>query len=445
MQKVKVDLIRKLLRTRATARVTRIVTRLDPPDIADLFGSLSPGESVVLIDVLVKNQQAASTLAELPPEFLPSILSTIETAKVAGLLAQLPPDDAALLLAAVPTAQQNEVLGKLPKDARTDLEHLLIYPEDSAGRLMNPRVLTVPISATAHDAIDALRASPDAEESIFQLFVTDTQEHLVGVVPPQRLLLASPETPLRDICVADPVTVRALDDKEDVAQAIARYDLVAVPVVDDHFRLIGVVTVDDAIDILRDEATEDIYRFAGLDEGDRVFSTPLQSVRRRLPWNFLNMLTALVAANVVGAFEATIHEMVALATFLPVVAGMGGNTGTQSLTVVTRAIALGELSYSSAFRAITKELIVGVLIGTLMGMVVGGVAWLWKGNPMLGIVLWLAMVANLTLAGLMGAAIPLGLKWAGQDPALGGGIVLTAVTDSVGFLCFLGLASALLL
>jgi magnesium transporter len=204
---------------------------------------------------------------------------------------------------------------------------------------------------------------------------------------------------------------------------------------------VGVITVDDIIDVINEEATEDMYRLAGLDEEDRVFSTTGQSLKRRLPWNVLNLCTAFLAASVVGAFEETIGQAVVLATFMPIVAGMGGNTGVQTLTVVTRGIALGELQFSSGVRAVVKELGVGVTIGLVMGSLTAVIATLWKGNPMLGVVLVLAMVCNMAIAAFMGAAIPLLLKAVKKDPALGGGIMLTAFTDTFGFLTFLGLAS----
>jgi magnesium transporter len=444
MERVKVELIRKLLRGGATQKASRIVDRLDPADLADLFGALSPGETVALIDLLFRRQKAALTLMELPPELLRSVVEGVEDRKLSSLVSRLPPDDGALLLLALPKERQAALLEQLPSTIRAEVEPILLYPEKSAGRLMNTRFVAVDFDSTAAEAIERLRARPSFAESAIQVYVVDAAGHLVGSVSLPKLLLADPSSAVKSFTLADTPSVQTHLNQEEVARLVARYDLLSLPVTDEQHRLVGVITVDDVIDVIQEEATEDIYRMAGLDEGDRVFSPTLASVRRRLPWNLLNLVTAMVAANVVGLFEGVIVEMVALATFMPVVAGMGGNTGNQALTVVTRGIALGELSFSSALKAVTKELTVGLCIGVAMGIIVGTLGWVWKGDARLGLVLCVAMVCNLTISGLVGAAIPLLLERLEQDPALGGGIVLTAITDTFGFFVFLSLASAML-
>jgi magnesium transporter len=244
--------------------------------------------------------------------------------------------------------------------------------------------------------------------------------------------------------IPDPVNVRADADREHAAALVARYNLLALPVVDAEGRMLGVMTVDDVIDVIREEATEDIYHLAGLSGEDRVFSPATQSIRKRLPWMLVNLATAFLASWIVGLFERTIQEIVALAVFLPIVAGMGGNGATQTLVVITRGIALGEIEFSTGLRAVAKEVAVGIAIGAITGLVSAGIVWLWNGNPWLGVVLLLAMIANLAIAGLVGAAVPLVLKGLKQDPALGSGVIVTTFTDCCGFFAFLGIATPLL-
>jgi magnesium transporter len=241
-----------------------------------------------------------------------------------------------------------------------------------------------------------------------------------------------------------PVSVYPDADQEEVAELVRRYDLLAIPVTDVDGHMLGVITVDDVIDVITEEATEDMYHLAGLSEDDRVFSPAHVSVRKRMPWMLVNLATAFLAAGVVGLFERTIEQMVALAVFMPVVAGMGGNGGIQALTVITRGIALGEIEFSTGLRAALKELTVGLAIGATTGALSAGIAYLWHGTPLLGIALFGAMVLTMAIAGLLGAAVPLLLKALGQDPALGAGVIVTTFTDVFAFFSFLGIASLLL-
>jgi magnesium transporter len=241
-----------------------------------------------------------------------------------------------------------------------------------------------------------------------------------------------------------PVSVAADADQEEVAELVRRYDLLAIPVTDVDGHMLGVITVDDVIDVITEEATEDMYHLAGLSEDDRVYTPAHVSVRRRMPWMFLNLGTAFMAAWVVGLFQNTIEQMVALAVFMPVVAGMGGNSGIQALTVITRGIALGEIEFSTGLRAAGKELVVGITIGFTMGALSAGVAYLWLGTPLIGVALFLAMLITISIAGLLGAAVPLLLKALNQDPALGAGVIVTTFTDVFAFFSFLGIASLLM-
>jgi magnesium transporter len=443
--KVRAEVLRKLLQAGAMSRVERLVDRMPPADVAEMLPELGPAEIRTVVDVLFDVRRAARTLSELPSEMLPDILAMIDDERITAVLSRLPPDDAVMFLHALPDERRERLTAALPPAVRSELERLLAYPESTAGSVMTTRFLALRESTTAEAAIDAIRRRSEEEvEQVFYLYVTDDGGCLRGVVPIRKLVSCPPRTPIRDIMIGDPVAVDALADQELVAQVVAKYNLLAVPVVDHDRRLLGVITVDDVIDVIHEEATEDMFRMVGLSEMEHVFSPISSSIRRRLPWMVVNLATAFLAATVVGLFESSIRKVVALAVFLPVVAGMGGNGGTQTLTIVTRGIALGELTVDAGMRAIRRQLVIGLAIGTSVGVLTAVAAYFWRGQPMLGLVLFLSMIINMTIAGFSGAAVPLVLKALRQDPALGSGVIVTTFTDVFGFLSFLGIATLLL-
>lgn len=440
-----VELLRKLLRHNATERIVRILEKFRPTDIAAIFPYLAPSELYTLIEVLFAHGDVASILLEVPDGILEEdILPQLDDERIAVLLNDSAPDDAHHIVMLLDEERIEKVLKQIRPSQRERLRRLLNYPAESAGSLMNNQMLTLASDLTAQQAIESIRGKVDSSEFVFYIYVTNEAGTFLGVVPIRRLIVAEPDQPIAEIMVSNPVAVFATDDQEEVASVVARYDLLAVPVVDENFKLLGVITVDDVIDVMREEATEDIYLMQGLSDEDRVYSPVSKSVRKRFPWMVLNLLTAFSAASVIGLFEESIAEVVILATFMPVVAGMGGNGGTQTLTVVTRAIAIGELSASEGKSAVLKQLAIGVINGVGIGILTGLAAWLWKGNAVLGGVLFMAMLLNLAIAGLVGAAVPLLLKSLDLDPAMGGGVIVTTFTDIFGFMAFLGLATALL-
>jgi magnesium transporter len=279
---------------------------------------------------------------------------------------------------------------------------------------------------------------------VFYLYVIDVRRHLVGVVSLRRLLLVPPSTPLKRIMTTDLISARVDMDQEEVARLVASYNLLAIPVVDEENKLVGVITVDDVIDVIKDEATEDVYRLAGVTGDDRVFTRPYESLRKRLPWLQVNLVTAFIAASVVALFEGTIGRWSALAVFMPVVAGMGGNAATQTLTVIVRGIALGELTWANTRKALLKEAAVGVANGIGCGLVAGLVVWIWKGSPALGVIIGAAMIINMFVAATAGTLIPLALRAMKVDPALASSVFITTLTDVFGFLSFLGLGTLVL-
>ena len=436
--------LRRLLASGVTTRAERLLAKMPPADVAPLFSDLTADEVRTVIELLFRQRRAALVLRELPNELLPKVFDTVTDQRIADVIGRLEIDDLIELVEWIPEERREEVRKRLPIHRREELLKAELYPESSAGRVMTTNFVGLDEKMMAQEAIDSIRSLGDENESILYLYVVDDQRCLRGVVPIRRLVASPPDRRVAEIMIASPVCVRAEADQEEVADIVRRYDLLAVPVVDIDNRMLGVITVDDVIDVITEEATEDIYNLAGLSEEDRVFSPAPTSIRKRMPWMLVNLLTCFLAAWVVGLFQHTIEQVVALVMFMPVVAGMAGNGGTQSLTVITRGIALGELEFSSGLRALGKELTVGLVIGAVTGMVSAAIAIAWHGSPVLGLALFLAMVVSMAVSGLTGAAVPLVLKAMRQDPALGSGVIVTTFTDVFAFFAFLGIATLML-
>jgi magnesium transporter len=435
------DTVREMLRTATPDRVLRFIGKSHPADIALLFKGLEPSEIRQLFDILFSSRRAAKTMKELPPELLPDILALIDDEKVGRLIARADPDDAVTFIDSVSEDRREKVLSLLDPERQAAVRELINYPEGTVGRIMTTDFMALLPNVTAQGAIDRIRERGELE-TFFYLYVVDEPGRLIGVVPIRNLVIAPPDRKLSDMMIADPVKASVFMDQEEAARLVARYELLALPIVDEAGHLEGIITVDDVIDIINEESTEDMYKMVGLAEEDRVFTPVSRSVRMRLPWTLLNLITATLAASVVGVFEGTLHEIIALVTFMPVVAGVGGNGATQTATVIIRAIALGELEFSSAWKAIVKQVSVNICIALAAGGMIAIAATIWKGNPYIGLVLASALILNLGLmAGFAGAVIPLLLKALKFDPALGAGIIVTGLTDAFGFLSFLGLAT----
>ena len=438
------ETVRDLLRTATPDRILRMIGKSHPADIALLFKDLEPTEVRVLLDVLFSARRAAKTLKELPPDLLPDILALIEDEKVSRVIARADPDDAVTFIDSLPEERREKILSLIDPDSREKVRQLISYPEKTVGRIMTTEYLALLPNTTAQGAIDKIRERGELE-SFFYLYVVEESGRFIGVVPIRNLVIAPHDRTLREMMIVDPIRADVSMDQEEAARLVSKYELLALPIVDHEGHLAGIITIDDVIDVIHEETTEDMYRMAGLVGEDRVFTPASRSIRMRLPWMVFNLLTAILAASVVGLFESTIVKVVALATFMPIVAGMGGNGLTQTITVVVRGIALGELEFSSARRAIFKEVSVNVCIAVVTGIIMALVVYAWKGNPFLGVVLMMAMIMNLGLiAGLFGALIPLTLKWLGLDPALGSAVIGTTFTDVFGFFSFLGLATIFL-
>ena len=440
---VVLDSVKRLQRMGATSHLVNLLQKQHPADLAQLFSELSEKDRQSVFSVLAERHSrlAMEALSELGPEAGAALLAGRSAEEIVKLTQELPSDDAAAIIDYLPNELSAAVLELLQqKKPGGEVGELLEYAEQTAGRIMNPKVFALAEDMTAGESITAVQGSRDVEV-VFYLYVIDSRRHLVGVVSLRRLLLVAPDTPLKRIMTTDLISVRADMDQEEVARQVASYNLLAIPVVDEENKLVGVITVDDVIDVIKDEATEDVYRLAGVSGDDRVFSRPMESLRKRVPWLQVNLVTAFIAAAVVGLFENTIAKVTVLAMFMPVVAGMGGNAATQTLTVIVRGIALGELTWANTRQALLKEAAVGVGNGFACGIVAALVVWIWKGDPILGAIIGAAMVINMFVAAIAGTLIPLSLRAMKVDPALASSVFITTLTDVFGFLSFLGLAT----
>ena len=440
---VVLDSVKRLQRMGATANLVNLLQKQHPADLAQLFSELPDKDRRSAFSLLVERNSrlAMEGLSELGPEAGAALLADRSAEEIVKLMQDLPTDDAAAIIDYLPEELSAAVLEQMQKKpAGADVGELLEYEEQTAGRIMNPKVFALSEDMTAGEAITALQSSRDVEV-VFYLYVIDARRHLVGVVSLRRLLLVAPSTPLKRIMTTDIISVRADMDQEEVARQVASYNLLAIPVVDEENKLVGVITVDDVIDVIKDEATEDVYRLAGVTGDDRVFTRPTESLRKRLPWLVVNLATAFLAASVVAIFQNTISIVTALAVFMPVVAGMGGNAATQTLTVIVRGIALGELTWSNSRKALLKETLVGLGNGIACGLVGALVVFLFKGDFWLGMILAMAMVINMFVAATAGTLIPLALRALKVDPALASSVFITTLTDVFGFLSFLGLGT----
>jgi magnesium transporter len=443
---VVLDSVKRLMRMGATANLVNLLQKQHPADLAQLFSELPERERLSAFSVLAERNSrlAMEGLSELGPEAGAALLSQRSAEEIGKLLQDLPSDDAAALIDYLPEELSASVLELVQRrPAGGDVGDLLEYKEQTAGRIMNPKVFALAEDMTAGESIVALQGSRDVEV-VFYLYVIDVRRHLVGVVSLRRLLLVAPDTPLKRIMTTDLISVRADMDQEEVARQVASYNLLAIPVVDEENKLVGVITVDDVIDVIKDEATEDVYRLAGVAGDDRVFTSAWDSLRKRLPWLIVNLATAFLAASVVALFSRTIDKVVALAVFMPVVAGMGGNAATQTLTVIVRGIALGELTWGNSRKALFKEAAVGVGNGFACGVVGAVIVYFFSGDRVLAAILAMAMVINMFVAATAGTVIPLALRAMKVDPALASAVFITTLTDVFGFFSFLGLATVML-
>ncbi len=423
--------------------IKRMIPKLKPAELAELLAHIRRSDQIRFLQLLLEVRMAASTIRELPAELAKELVNEFSDETITEMIQRLSPDDAVDLLTYLPEERQEEILNRLDEKERWNLERLRLYDENTAGGRMTTEYIAFPEEMPASEALKELREKYQ-DSDLLNIYVVDEYNHLTGILPLRNLVFASGDKKVKDLMLVDPISILPDTPQEEVAKIVSDFDMLAVPVVDEEHKILGVVTFDDIMDVMEEEATEDMYHLAGLDTAERVFTPVSRSVRLRVPWLLINLGTSILAALTVSLFRESISKFVALAVMMPIVAGMGGNAGNQTLTVVVRSLALGELEFARQWKAVLKETAVGFFTGFINGAIMGLIAYLWYGNLWLSLILCVAMVGNLILAGLFGAIIPLLLKWAGKDPALGSSVFVTTVTDVGGFFLFLGLASLLM-
>ena len=432
-----------LLRSGRLQPVRRLLHALQPGEIAHLLASLPPTERQ-LVWGLVEPEVSGEVLVELPDEISDALIENMETHELLAAAEAMDTDDLADLFRKLPETVTAEVLRVMRDQDRRRLESVLAYPEDTAGGLMNTDTVTVRADVTVDVVLRYLRLRGTLPEHTDSLIVVNRYERYLGLLPLARLVTADPEHTVAEIMVREVRGIPADTPAAEVASIFEQLDLVSAAVVDESGRLLGRITVDDVMDVLRDEAEHNLLSHAGLSEEDDVFSPVLASSRRRAVWLGVNLLTALLAAWVIGRFQDTLQQVVALAVLMPVVASMGGIAGTQTLTLVIRGLALNQVNRHNTRWLLGKELAVGLLNGLVWAAVVAFISIVWFHNLQIGAVIAVAMVVNLLCAALAGVAIPLVMRSLSIDPALAGGVVLTTLTDVTGFVVFLGLATLVL-
>ena len=431
------------LEREAISEVYALVRELHPADVALLLESVPEGERDIIWSQL-DPASVAEVLAEADDAVRASHMRQMAPQALAAVAQEVDPDDAADILQDLPDPVVDEVLQAMDEQYRERLEAVLAYPEDTAGGLMNVDVLTVRADVSLETVLRYLRRRGEIPEKTNRLFVVDRENLYVGMLRLADLLISDPDESVQAHIIAERDAIPATMPSHEVARLFEQRNLISAPVVDEVGNLIGRITIDDVVDVIRDEGDQTLMRMAGLDEEDDIFAPVFVTSRQRMLWLGVNLATALLAAWVIGLFEATIEKVVALAVLMPVVASMGGIAGSQTLTIVIRGMALGQVGQSNAGWLLNREVMVGFINSLLWAFVVAVVATYWFGQPALGVIVAVALVINLVIAAIAGTVLPLIMRKLLIDPALAGGVVLTTITDVVGFMTFLGLGAIFL-
>jgi magnesium transporter len=438
------DFVRSIVEELDQGQLDRVRVRLadlHEADIADLLGLVGPYERRLLVTSLGR-ALSPEILSELGEDVRDEVLALLGPQRIADAVKALDTDDAVYLLADLDEEQRKAVLARVPELDRAAVELSLRYPDYTAGRLMQHEFVVVPSYWTVGQALAHLRQAADLPEEFSEIFVVDPSARPQGTIPVSRLVRAGDDRALSSLIAADLITIPAIMPQEEVAHLFEQYHLVSAPVVDEASRIVGMITADDVVNVIQEEATEDILALGGVrDEAEGMTANVFAITRSRFSWLFVNLLTAIMASAVIGLFDGTIEKVVALAVLMPIVASMGGNAGTQTLTVAVRALAMRELNAANAVRIVFREVFVSGLNGIIFAVLLGAIGGFWYGSVKIGIVLAAAMIINLICAGFAGILVPLGLNRMDIDPAVSSTVFVTTVTDCVGFFVFLGLAT----
>jgi magnesium transporter len=427
------------------AALQELLSEFHASEIAIILEGL-PQESRDRIINILPAEIASDVISEMDAESHPEkILENLDPEKRSEIVEELDYDDATDIISQLPEEQQNEILEDLDEEDASNIRTLLTYDEDTAGGLMNTQVIKVNLNASKKEALDTVIKLSEEMEEFYSIYVVDDLNKLLGTVSLKSIIKSKNSIKVADLIQTDYEYVTADTDQEEVARLISQYNLTSIPVVDEGMHLLGHITFDDVIDVLEEENTEDILKISGVSEDEELSGNWREAVKSRLPWLILNLMTAFLAASVIRYFGGTIAKLSIIAGYMTMIAGMGGNAATQSLAVTVRRISLNDLTDNQAYRTVLKEFTVGLINGAVTGLIVLAVAIFYDQNPMLGLVIFLAMTGNLIIAGIAGSAIPLFLKRVGIDPAVASSIIITTFTDVFGFLLLLGMASYFLL
>ncbi|HEX9874512.1 MAG TPA: magnesium transporter [Deferrimonas sp.] len=438
------DTVKKLIRRGAFPHLTKVIVKSHPADIAHIFRYLDLKDQRTLFNLIENPETAAYVLSELDHGTGAQLLEQIDKQTITEVLQEMPYDDAVDIIRNMPEELAEEILGIMQDEDSDEIEQLLLYDEDTAGGIMSTEIFSLNQDLTVQEAIEAVQQAGDVE-MVFYLYVTDEDNHLVGVLSLRQLLTVSPARLLKDIMIREVISVRTDVDQEEVAQLVARDNILGIPVVDDANRLVGLVTVDDVIDVMRQEATEDIYKMAGASEEELLYGYKAFKIARlRLPWLVTNLFGGVITGYLMWRFKATLAEVIALITFIPVITGMGGNVGGQSATIVVRGFATGRIDMSTLRQVFFRELRVGMIMGAVCGLTIGVVAFTWHHNPYLGLVVGMAMATAMTVAATMGVLATSFFKRIGIDPAIASSPFVQTANDITGLLIYFGTATLFL-
>jgi magnesium transporter len=445
---VLVDSLRKLLRRGASGNIVNFLGKLRPADVAALFKDLTESEKKSVFTSLSQRHpdRAAQVLREFHTQTGLDILRTVDAPLQAEIVKAMTPDDAAEFLHEMGEEERHTLLEGMQGREGMAIRHLLEYGEETAGRIMTPDYFAMPETATVAQAIAALQSRGAELEVPFYVYVIDARGHLVGVLSLRQLLLGSPDAPLSRVMTTDLVSVTTDMDQEEVARLVSRYDLVAIPVVDTMHRLVGVITIDDVIDVLKEEATEDVYRLAGTSEDERVHRSVFGAVRLRIPWLLASLVGGLVASQVIGRYQDLLTSIVILAGFIPVILGMGGNIGTQCSTIIVRGLATGRIEDREFWWVVFREFRIAVILGLIYGVILGAAAYaMLTVEAPIAVLLGVSLFCSMIIAALIGSSLPMLLKRIGVDPAVATGPFITTSVDVLATLVFFNLAFWLVL
>ena len=418
------------------------IDEIHPVDFLEALGEFDDDPLIILEKLPDEYVALLLDYAEDDEKF--NLLSLFSKNRQAQIISEMSSDELVDLLGTLDENEQNEIITNMNTEEVEEVKALLSYDPESAGGIMATEFISIKETDTVNETINYLRTMAPDSETPYYIYVVDDLDVLKGVVPLRQIIVSTPDTLIKDIMIENIISAPVDMDQEEVSHIFEKYGFMAIPVVDHNGEILGIITVDDVMEIMKEEYTEDMFRLAGLDEEEKVAGTVIGAIKSRLPWLLVNLVTATLAAKTVSLFENTIAQIVALATFMPMVAGMGGNAGSQTLTLIIRGIAIGEISYENQADILKKEIAIGIINGLCLGLVVGVLGYFWVGSLAFGFVIGTAMLLNLIVATISGYLVPILLKKVGIDPALASAVFVTTVTDVLGFFFFLGLATVML-